>query len=607
MKLLLISFSVIFLVTITYSQSIDSISLANNTILQYQDILTKLHKLKSYSKGTAELKAQDLLCVPSDNYFPFPNLYKSDDCNNSSINNAFKYFPDCTKEEFQTSIGDYLVNIFLKSNSQIIPEIKNSCIISKRKGVIIIRFESKGEIVENNCSKKWLSRIAVINFIKGDAYIAAIRFPLPSEARLPCQNAIEKPQDNEVANTIYLENELATVMLRVAVLEKEIQSINKKLKIAQDSLSYTNNYIVKMTNLLILKNDSLKLNREALAKSILQNKSLTDKYIMLQNSYSDYQKDVKNELQILQSSLKNINSQIDAFGTKVVNTVKSYEKFDMANTSFLAFNYGLVQAPYNPKPSSNNIEDPIKNSFHEEDLTRNFGVAYHRPNIGYYISNLRINSNEAPSPLYTTFDFDEAKEEFFIKGIPFTDLKYVSSGHNISTINFGLSFYIVEILNIKNSKKVSAKDTLVNYLNPKRTPQIPILNSLYFMLGTSFVQGQIWHYYDGYFPGDFSKDLNTGYYALDLSYVNKTGITLGLTYLKPYFQFEVGYNTLYSDFYINLGANIPIIRSNARLRRSKSSSSPHEERNIQRIREDVYELDQYINKVRNRLNSLPKN
>jgi len=79
---------------------------------------------------------------------------------------------------------------------------------------------------------------------------------------------------------------------------------------------------------------------------------------------------------------------------------------------------------------------------------------------------------------------------------------------------------------------------------------------------------------------------------------------LGITYLKPYFQFELGYNTLYSDFYINIGANIPIVPSNEHMRKQTRTNTPHENKNIQRMREDVEELRKYINKANVKINNI---
>jgi len=598
------------------SQTIDTFSIAIEALSQYEELLNKLYQLRNSGQEDIINRANIILCIGPGPTSPFPSLYRPNSKKGCTIDNfadSWRYSTDCRNQDYDKSIAEYLILDFMTSKSKIPPEFRNICLIGSRIGLVIVRYESRGELVNKKCSAEWTKRVAFLNFINGDPSITSIRFAKSNELEAKClewHSEIIADQGVNSSNisipdaerTTYEEkiNYLTTVTSKI---KQQLSDLELELKNNRLSLKQLESEITGLNSEMKLKSDSIALFSQLLLKEQYRYTTLQNEYSLLEGSYSKYKVLVTKSLDSISRKLYLLDSGIDRYGNKIENTIKAYEKFDIANTSFLAFNYGLIQAPYNLQAQTDRIIDPVKSSFHTEDFARNFGIVYFRPSIGLFLSNVRLNFNKAPEPVYTSFDFDAAKESLFIEGISFEDLYYIKSGHNLKTINFGFTYYLLEILNIKQSEKSTKRDTN-SYLNENRTPQIPILNSLYFMLGISWVSGEIWHYYDGSFPLEFMRDEETNYYVLDKSFVNKTGITLGITYLKPYFQFELGYNTLYSDFYINIGANIPIVPSNEHMRKQTRTNTPHENKNIQRMREDVEELRKYINKANVKINNI---
>ncbi len=616
MRIIKLFFFLLFFISNASAQSIDSFEVATKSVIQYESFLINLFQLKNSGQSDIYFKANSILCIDPGPQSPFPLLYKINKKKECTLNNAadeWLFYPDCKNKDYHKAIAEYLAGDFIHSKSNVKPEFKNICTISNKKGVILIRYESIGELVDKKCSSQWTSRIAIINFSEGDAFISGIRFPINTEINAPCLQSQKHESVEPITDLttgIHSNDELVSLEDKIKSLNSDADKMKRQL--AELEIELKKNKIVlqrseERISLLLseikFKTDSISLYSQRLQEQQKQYNSLLGEYNHLETGYENYKILVTKELDSISRQLTYLDNEINNYGNKVVNTIKAYEKFDIANTSFLSFNYGLVQAPYNPQSKSDRFIDPVKNSFHTEDFTRNFGVAFFRPNIGVFISNLRLNFNKPPDPVYTIFDFDAAKESLFIEGVPFKDLTYIESGHNLNTINFGLTYYLIEILNIKKSQNATSKDTNI-YVNENRAPQIPILNSLYFMLGISWVQGEIWHYYDGSYPSNFIRDEETNYYVLDKSWINKTGVTIGITYLKPYFQFELGYNTLYSDFYINIGANIPMTVSNQHLRMHSKSKTPHEDKNIQRMREDVEKIRNNINKANTKLKTI---
>ncbi|MDZ4787244.1 MAG: hypothetical protein SGJ02_14325, partial [bacterium] len=454
------------------AQSIDSFELARISVFQYEGLLNKLFQLKSTGKTEIIAKAQDILCVGTGQLNPFPSLYEDINdkgCTLGNFDETWRFRPDCSVKGYTEAIGEYLIREFMSSKTTIRPEFRNICPIKTKSGVVMIRYESKGELVKGKCNTEWVLRIAVVNIKAGDAAITGIRFPFDDENSLPC---LEPPSTGNELTSIEksaLEEQTKSLRKAAELLKQQLIDLDKELTSNRLALQKSKKENTELITELRVKSDSVSLYSQKLQLEHHKYLSSLADYSSLETEYLYYQNQVTKELDGIRKRLKSMDVDIRNFGNKVQNTIETYELFDIASTSFLAFNYGLVQAPYNPQAQAGQITDPIKYSFHTDDISRNFGIAYFRPTIGFFLSNLRLNFNKAPEPIYTSFDFDVAKESLFVSGIPFENLTYKESRHNLKTVNFGLTFYLLEVLNVERYNKRIKTDTNGNYVNENRT------------------------------------------------------------------------------------------------------------------------------------------
>lgn len=601
---LVILFSLIYLPFAT-SQSQDTLKLVSDVMNRYENLLLNIYSIKKQGKSSVGEQVNALLCDRV--YNPFPVLYKrggrkESDC--KSEETRYVIYTDCETPFYYRPVVEYLRSTFIRRDRTTTPDISEICVIRKNKQVYYVRYSSKGEVDNNSCQNGKGTRIAVVEIIGGRGFITELRFATLAEQSQPCLSTQPSPEPPFISdrfdNQDY-DDEVEKLKNEIGELKKQSQILLKDLKNVQIKLSNSIKIIDSLEKVIIAREGVISDLEIQLANERINYAKLKDEYDQLIYEFQIYKSTVNKGIAISRTRLNDLNRDISGYGQKVVSTIKAYDKFDIANTNFLCLNYGLIQAPYNFQNQKGNILDPIKSSFRKDDFYRNFGISYLTPTVGVFANNIRIGSSKLPSTNYTTFEFDAAKEALFIKGVPFTEISYVKSDHNLKTTNIGVSLYVLEIFKMLNLK-MTRMDTINLYINPKRTPQIPIINSIYLSAGVSWIYGNIWHYYEGDYGSFFSRDPEDHLYVLDPTFVHKTGGIVGLTYLKPYFQFEIGYNSLYSDFYVNLGANLPISRQSSKGNPKKQSS--HEDKHIEKfmnemkaIRDHLTELDEQLDKL----------
>ncbi|MEO0777859.1 MAG: hypothetical protein AAF146_14930, partial [Bacteroidota bacterium] len=107
-------------------------------------------------------------------------------------------------------------------------------------------------------------------------------------------------------------------------------------------------------------------------------------------------------------------------------------------------------------------------------------------------------------------------------------LQYESTQANLFTINFGCYVY--------------------TYLKP-----VP----LYLMIGLSHAKGEVWNNFSGEYNDALNRNADATY-AIDLQRINTQKPILGLAYVQKFLQVEAGYDFLYEDYFLNVGANLPL-------------------------------------------------
>ena len=86
------------------------------------------------------------------------------------------------------------------------------------------------------------------------------------------------------------------------------------------------------------------------------------------------------------------------------------------------------------------------------------------------------------------------------------------------------------------------------------------IRHLYIKAGYTAVRGVTWDYYQGDYPqgSGMLPAPESEHYAFNKSNTNTGNFLLGLAYLWPYGQAEVGYNHYFKDVFVNFGINIPL-------------------------------------------------
>lgn len=184
-----------------------------------------------------------------------------------------------------------------------------------------------------------------------------------------------------------------------------------------------------------------------------------------------------------------------------VNKKGCEHKFQLHKTLFLGINYQLGKQASQSR----------------------WGISAYYP-IGFFIQGFQQSQDPLPNFYYSMNEIENAKIALQNNGVAFQDLEYKNSGSNLRSYNFGLYF--------------------------------STYRSFYLMLGLARSNGYIWNNYEGDLKNEIPTENNI--YSIDYQQVNTNNYILGLAYVQPYFQAELGYNALFDNFFINLGLNYPI-------------------------------------------------
>ena len=569
------------------SQDIDShYRSIEECMQQYEGLLQQLHEVQqsSQSNDLRITNLHHLLCQNPGPLFPFGKLYTEVpvECNSSKLNPIYKISPDCTNRQFLQPLVEYFIQYIHKTT--VIPRIYKLEIIFDEKDKVFVRYQSDGETIET-CNSSNRSRIAILHVDNDDVFINQLRWATTQE-----NNAIS-------LHTIQLSSDIVQVKIPVnsaiPVLTKQVKDLELKLSEAINKLSESE----KSYNKEKFRSDSLENILLAIERkqgeyyniNLKQKDAINSISNQLTESKRMAEANRKKYLYIKDSirmsiivKLKDIDEQVSDLGSYYFHKLQKYDQYNYNRTLFTGISYGLIQAPFNIDANVLRSKDPIRKSFHRDDFLRNFDLSlYHL--IGLSLSNLRINSKKLFDNTYSSIQADEYREALFLSGKNFKDIYYIRSDHDITSFNIGITIYAHSILDIFFLSKNKIKD-------------IPIINSLFIKFGIAYLKGSVWDYYDGNYLNYMTRDPSSGYYILDLHNVKTTDYYFGLSYVKPYFQLDLGYNRLYGDFYLNLGVNYPF--KDVRSPFSYKISGPNEDKGAEELRTKIKNIQKLINNLK---------
>ncbi len=196
------------------------------------------------------------------------------------------------------------------------------------------------------------------------------------------------------------------------------------------------------------------------------------------------------------------------------------------STLFIGINFNLIRSPYKAPSSPFAYSDPIDQATKNVDLS-SFGISIYYL-VGVWLANFDRLKTPLPLNHYTQGQINELSSQFDREGIAYKPLQYESTQANIFTMNYGVYVY--------------------TFFKP-----VPF----YLMVGLSHAKGQVWDNY----RGDFGNALNInpdGTYAIDMREINTQKPVLGLAYVHRFLQVEGGYDFLFKNYFLNLGANVPL-------------------------------------------------
>ena len=551
---------------------------------QYEILLQQIHEIQR-SPETNDIKIaklHNLLCQQPGPLFPLGNLYieGSVECNSAKLNPMYRISPDCTRKEFAQPLVEYFIQ-YIHKNTRV-PQISKFDIIFDDGNKVFVRYQSEGETIEE-CYSSNKSRIAIINVSKEDLFINQLRWATTQENLAVSLHSFDE-QPQIVQQSRPTNNRVQELTQQINILENSISAALNRLSEAE------RNYRIEIS-----KSDSLE---HLLKDSELQQKATSElnsdqkeqlgvlsKKLDESKSTSEQYKHrfiyIRDSLRVnINKKLNTLDQQVGDLGQYYLSSLNAYDQYNYNKTLFVGLGYGLIQAPFNIDPNSLRSQDPIRKSFHSEDALRNFDLSvYHI--IGLSLSNLRINPKRQFNNIYSSIQADEFREELFLSGKHFDDIHYISSDHDITSFNLGFTIYTHSLLDIFFLSKNKIKD-------------IPIINSLYIKFGIAYLKGSVWDYYDGNYINYMTRDPSSGYYILDHHDVSTTDFFFGLSYVKPFFQFDLGYNRLYGDFYLNLGINYPI--KDVRSPFSIKTIGPHDDKRAEELRTKIKNMQKLVNK-----------
>lgn len=238
---------------------------------------------------------------------------------------------------------------------------------------------------------------------------------------------------------------------------------------------------------------------------------------------SDYLEDADRELTSTKEAYNTANKVAVDVNHNVNRAYHSVVKRSLTtrrwNAPYLGLNYNF----FNSSQLRAGTLPPYNNPGFQK-----FGLSlYYR--VGAFFNNMgSIATDEIPDHAYSLYEVDNHQSELIAKNEPFDTLSFVSSGGNFKNYSFGV------------------------YLSPVR--------HVYLMAGLSVVRGTEWDYYSGDYPGLVTAN-GSAYYAIDKNPLYTSDFLFGAAFVWPYVQFEVGYNNLRKDVFLNMGVNIPLRRT----------------------------------------------
>ncbi|MEO1410089.1 MAG: hypothetical protein AAFW73_09400 [Bacteroidota bacterium] len=218
-------------------------------------------------------------------------------------------------------------------------------------------------------------------------------------------------------------------------------------------------------------------------------------------------------------SLQYTNSKLEAENKKIRREVHD-------STLFIGLNFSLVSRPFQTPLGNLAQYDPIDRAGRSVNLS-SFGFSIYYL-VGAWLGNIQRSKSTLPEYHYTQWQVDEISRRFDRDGVAYRPLQYESTQANLFTINFGCYVY--------------------TYLKP-----VP----LYLMIGLSHAKGEVWNNFSGEYNDALNRNADATY-AIDLQRINTQKPILGLAYVQKFLQVEAGYDFLYEDYFLNVGANLPL-------------------------------------------------
>ncbi len=182
----------------------------------------------------------------------------------------------------------------------------------------------------------------------------------------------------------------------------------------------------------------------------------------------------------------------------------------------------------------------------QQKVQGRMGVSVFTSSIGVFFNGWKQHQDTPPTDYRTAEQLDIIN--YYLQrdantngnNTNYINTTYTASGAKLTTFNWGV--YAPAI---------------------RRVPAIG--GSVWAMGGVAHLKGNVWDIYEGNLNNtDNFNPINTytpegiNQYAIDYTHINKADLMVGIAYVRPFVQAQIGYNNLLRNFFVSTGVNMPI-------------------------------------------------